>query len=86
MKLIKYFLIIISFLHHFSSVSQLVFETTTIDFGELNNDSPKFIDVKITNTGVKKAYILNYLEKNYKKSNNFFFFFILRLLLLFRKQ
>ena len=60
MKLIKYFLIIISFLHHFSSVSQLVFETTTIDFGELNNDSPKFIDVKITNTGVKKAYILNY--------------------------
>jgi len=60
MKQIKYFLIAIIFLHKFSCEAQLVFETTNVDFGELNNDSPKFIDIKITNRGLKKAYILNY--------------------------
>ena len=60
MKQIKIFLIVFIVLHHFSSVGQLVFETTTVDFGELTNDSPKFIDIKISNKGSKKAYILNY--------------------------
>jgi Mg-chelatase subunit ChlD len=60
MKQIKYFLIAFIFLHRFSCVGQLLFETTSVDFGELNNDSPKFIDIKITNTSLKKAYILNY--------------------------
>ena len=60
MKQIKYFLITIIFLHKFTCEAQLVFETTLIDFGELNNDSPKFTDIKITNKGFKKAYILNY--------------------------
>ncbi len=60
MKLIKTFLIIFLLLHRFTVVGQLVFDTTTIDFGELNNDSPKFMDIKIKNIGTKKAYILNY--------------------------
>jgi Mg-chelatase subunit ChlD len=60
MKRIKYFLITIIFLHTFTCAGQLVFETTNVDFGALNNDSPKFIDIKITNKGFKKAYILNY--------------------------
>ena len=60
MKQIKYFLITFIFLHRFSCVGQLLFETTIVDFGELNNDSPKFIDIKITNTSLKKTYILNY--------------------------
>ncbi len=60
MKQIKYFLIAFIFLYRFSCVGQLVFETTNVDFGELNNNSPKFIDIKITNKGLKKAYILNY--------------------------
>ena len=60
MKVIKYILIVFILSHSFISVGQLSFETTTLDFGELKNDSPKFMDVKITNTGLKKAYILNY--------------------------
>jgi Ca-activated chloride channel family protein len=60
MNLIKYILIVFILTLQFSSVGQLVFETSILDFGELNNDSPKFMDVKITNTGIKKAYILNY--------------------------
>ncbi len=60
MKVIKYILIVFILSHRFISVGQLAFETTTLDFGELNNDSPKFMDVKITNKGLKKAYILNY--------------------------
>lgn len=60
MKLINALLITFSLLYGFSSVAQLVFETTTLDFGELNTDSPKFMDIKITNSGIKKAYILNY--------------------------
>jgi len=53
MKRIKYYLIAIIFLHRFSCEGQLIFEPTNIDFGELNNDSPKFIDIKITKTGSK---------------------------------
>jgi uncharacterized protein YegL len=60
MKRIKYYLIAIIFLHRFSCEGQLIFEPTNIDFGELNNDSPKFIDIKITNKGLRKAFILNY--------------------------
>lgn len=60
MNQIKYCLITIIFLFRFTCSGQLVFETTYIDFGELNNDSPKFIDIKITNKSFKKAFILNY--------------------------
>jgi len=60
MKRIRYLFITLFFLQKISCDAQLVFETTHVDFGELNNESPQFIDVKITNTGSKKAFILNY--------------------------
>lgn len=44
----------------FTSYSQLVFEQTTVDFGDVTNDSEKYFDIKITNKGNKKEYILNY--------------------------
>jgi Ca-activated chloride channel family protein len=56
----KICLSVLIFVTPYAGISQLIFETTTVDFGELNNDSPKFIDIKITNKGLKKAFILNY--------------------------
>ncbi len=60
MKSLKSYLFLSLLLFSFAGKSQLTFDKTTLDFGELNNDSPKFMDVKITNLGAKRAFILNY--------------------------
>jgi Ca-activated chloride channel family protein len=38
--------------------AQVVFEKTKHDFGNLTMNSDRFVDIKLTNKGVKKAYIL----------------------------
>ena len=51
---------IVSLLVVFQGFSQLEFETTTLDFGELQDGAERYRDIRITNKGVKKGYILNY--------------------------
>jgi Ca-activated chloride channel family protein len=58
MKTILSFLII--FFQITLGISQLEFETTQIDFGELKDGSERYRDIRIKNQGNKKAYILNY--------------------------
>ena len=58
MKTILSFLII--FFQITLGISQLEFETTQIDFGELHDGSERYRDIRIKNQGNKKAYILNY--------------------------
>jgi Ca-activated chloride channel family protein len=58
MKTIFSFLII--FFQITLGISQLEFETTQIDFGELHDGSERYRDIRIKNQGNKKAYILNY--------------------------
>jgi Mg-chelatase subunit ChlD len=60
MKGLKSYLFLFFILFSFLGKSQLSFDKTTLDFGELSNDSPKFMDVTITNIGSKRAFILNY--------------------------
>jgi hypothetical protein len=40
--------------------SQLQIEKTTIDFGNVTNDTERYQDIRIKNIGTKKEYILNY--------------------------
>jgi Ca-activated chloride channel family protein len=54
------FIFIIAFLVVFQGFSQLEFETTTLDFGELQDGAERYRDIRITNKGNQKAYILNY--------------------------
>lgn len=56
-KTIVFLLFVMSF---FRGFTQLVFDRTTIDFGDLTNESERFQDILITNIGTKKEYILNY--------------------------
>lgn len=51
---------IVSLLVVFQVFSQLEFETTTLDFGELQDGAERYRDIRITNKGVKKGFILNY--------------------------
>jgi Ca-activated chloride channel family protein len=41
------------------SFSQLVFEKTKHDFGDLEPYSDRFVDIKVTNNGAKKEYLLS---------------------------
>ena len=54
------FIFTVSFFVFLQVFSQLEFETTTLDFGELQDGSERFRDIRITNIGNQKAYILNY--------------------------
>ena len=51
---------IVSLLVVFQVFSQLEFESTTLDFGELQDGSERFRDIRIINKGNQKAFILNY--------------------------
>ena len=51
---------IVSLLVVFQVFSQLEFETTTLDFGELQDGVERYRDIRITNKGEKRGYILNY--------------------------
>ncbi len=46
----------------FASVSfaQLSFEKTVVDFGDLNRDSQRYLDIEVKNTGTKKEYFLSF--------------------------
>jgi Ca-activated chloride channel family protein len=54
------FIFVLYFLVVFHGFSQLEFESTTLDFGELQDGAERYRDIRITNKGVKKEYILNY--------------------------
>ena len=56
-KSIVFLLFVLTF---FRGFTQLVFERTTIDFGDLTNESERFQDILIMNIGSKKEYVLNY--------------------------
>ncbi len=59
-NLMKQLIIILFSILSTLSFAQLQIEKTTIDFGDLTNESERFQDIKITNIGAKKEYILNY--------------------------
>ena len=54
------FLLLLFFFTASVGISQLTFETTQIDFGELYDGSVRYRDIRIQNQGNQKAYILNY--------------------------
>jgi Ca-activated chloride channel family protein len=45
-------------LNHFQGTGQLVFEKVSHDFGDLYANSDRFVDIRITNKGPKKEYLL----------------------------
>lgn len=49
-----FFLLVSSF-----SIGQIVFEKTKHDFGDLEPYSDRFVDIKVTNRGTKKEYLLS---------------------------
>ena len=55
----KILLILFSCSSLFSSFSQIVFENTKHDFGNLTNTSDRFVDILVTNIGAKKEYLLS---------------------------
>ena len=40
--------------------AQLSYEKTLIDFGDLNRDSQRYMDIEVKNTGKKKEYFLSF--------------------------
>jgi Ca-activated chloride channel family protein len=53
------FVFLVLLLLSFSSTAQLRFEVLDYDFGILESYDDRFVDVKVSNTGVKKEYILS---------------------------
>jgi len=54
----RFVLLIFIFLS-FSSIAQLRFETVNCDFGVLESYDDRFVDIKVSNIGAKKEYILS---------------------------
>ena len=54
------FILILLFFVFIQGFSQLEFESTTLDFGELQDGGERFRDIRIINKGNQKAFILNY--------------------------
>ncbi len=54
------FILILSFFVFIQGFSQLEFESTTLDFGELQDGAERYRDIRIINKGIQKAFILNY--------------------------
>ncbi len=53
------FVFLIFILLSFSSIAQLRFETVNCDFGVLESYDDRFVDIKVSNIGAKKEYILS---------------------------
>lgn len=54
----KYILYISVFLFFTQLMGQVIFDKKTHDFGEINPEDTRFVDIKLTNTSSKKAFIL----------------------------
>ncbi len=55
----KFLILILSFLISSNLFSQLIFEKTNHDFGQITSISDRFIDIKVTNKGTKKEFLLS---------------------------
>ena len=58
-----YILLVVTSFFQFG-LSQLKFEKTSHDFGNLDSDSERFIDIEVKNTGSKKEYFLSFRKPN----------------------
>ena len=59
-NLMKQLIIILFSILSTLSLAQLQIEKTNLEFGDVTNESERFQDIKVTNVGTKKEYILNY--------------------------
>lgn len=55
----RIFLVFLLSISSFSLFSQIVFEKTKHDFGDLNLTSTRYVDIVVTNKGPKKEYLLS---------------------------
>ena len=56
MRILFFFLFLVSNSYLFS---QIVFDKTKYDFGDLSSNSDRYVDIIVTNKGPKKAFLLS---------------------------